>query len=238
MSTLIVKSSQRDSGSSSSFRITPFNFLEGKYQLKMVALPLTNYNVSSRNNVFVFTDDSKLRTATITPGNYDVSTLPAALKSAMETANGSFQSYTIAYSSTTGRLTISASGNFQINASNPSHSAGKLTGFTSDTSSANTHTSNENINLCPSIAIHIRISTEREMVDTKENWSTLFVPITGNQGTWLYYSPPDTFEQYINFYTPVRTLEVSLHDDAMDPIDLNGGEWLFILEKCGGKIQA
>lgn len=232
MSTLIIKSSQRDSGTSSAFRITPFNYLEGKYELKKVALPLTNYNVTSKNNVFCFTDDSKLRTATITPGNYDISTLPAALKSAMETANSSFQSYTIAYSSTTGRLTISASGNFVINASNASHSAGLLTGFTTDTSAGTSQTSNQSVNLCPSIAIHVRISTEREMVDAKENWSSLLIPITGNQGSWVYYSPADSFRQYIQFHTPVRTLEVSLHDDAMDPIDLNGGEWLFVLAKC------
>lgn len=228
----IIKSSQRDSGTSGSFNITTWDPLEGKYELKWVGIPLSNYNVNSSNNIFLFTDNSTARTATITPGNYDTSTLPAALASAMNAANSGFQTYSVTYSATAGAFTITAGSAFSVNMSSGSNLASGITGFSTNTSSATSQTSNQVVNLGNTLAINIRIEgAANGTTDVKQNWSSFLIPVLGNQGTFLEYFSPETFRQYVIFDRSISVLRISLWDDNFNAISLNGNDWEMALEK-------
>lgn len=59
-------------------------------KVKSALIPLSFYTVDSRNNKLYFVEQATgtLRTATITTGNYNSSTISAVIKSALDTEGG------------------------------------------------------------------------------------------------------------------------------------------------------
>lgn len=78
-------------------------------ELISAEVPRTGYIVNDNNNKIYFEETGGTTlTATIPPGNYDTSSLPAAIKSALEAVGGS--TYTVTYNSTTNKITIASDG--------------------------------------------------------------------------------------------------------------------------------
>lgn len=75
-----------------------------------VQIPFTYYVFNSKNNTFTLTesDGGGARTVTIPVGNYTSSTLPSALATALNSASANSHTYTVAYSTSTYKLTITS----------------------------------------------------------------------------------------------------------------------------------
>ena len=81
-------------------------------ELVSTIVPRSQYVINSSNNTIHFNEGSDDLVATITEGNYTVSTLATALKSSMETVGG--LTYTISEDTLTNKITISSSGTFSL----------------------------------------------------------------------------------------------------------------------------
>ena len=89
------------------------------FKITSAEIPLSYYNARSSgvdaNNTFIFSENGgTTTTATITAGYYTSTTIITALQTAMNTASPNHYTYTITYSTTTGLITISSTGNFKI----------------------------------------------------------------------------------------------------------------------------
>jgi hypothetical protein len=123
-----------------------------------------NFTIDSTNNKIDFqkVNAGSVLTGTIAAGSYSPTTLAAAIKAALEAADG-VNTYTISYSSLTGLWTISTNGSFLsllINSgSNTATSIGPVIGFTNyqDYTGATSYTG-------PQIAIH---TEEWVLIDLK-----------------------------------------------------------------------
>src|SRR5205823_1335715 len=96
---------------SSNFQISVAKPLHGKYLLSYLTIPNSVYNVNSTNNIIYFRENSTDKTATITSGYYNSSSITTAIKTAMDTASAAYNTFTITFSSVTGGLTVTASTN-------------------------------------------------------------------------------------------------------------------------------
>lgn len=77
-------------------------------------IPFSFYVINTDNNTFTLAEPASA-TVTIPVGNYTSATLPSALGTAMSTASPGGRTYTVTYSATTQKLTITASaGTFSI----------------------------------------------------------------------------------------------------------------------------
>lgn len=100
----------------------------------------SQFVIDSTNNTLIF-NDGATRTATLTSGTVTADALAADIKTQLEVANGSTDTYTVAYSATTGKFTITNNaGNtnaITLNFSNASSTASGILGFktSSDSSS-------------------------------------------------------------------------------------------------------
>ena len=112
---LLVKSSDRDSGISSNFIIRSNEILHGEYIVKHVLIANTIYNIDTNNNYFQLIDNSLAKNIYITPGSYNINTLPVVLKTLLDTASGGHNIYTVALNATPSKLTISGANVFSIN---------------------------------------------------------------------------------------------------------------------------
>jgi len=141
---LLINSTDRISGNSSNFKIHLSHALHkvSKIKLLSVSLPNTIYNITTANNRLDFTDGITY-TITIPPGAYTVNSLIGSHQTLLN-ATPSALNFTVSYSATTLKVTISANGSFQLlfgTGSNASFSCSKELGFESiDTINANSHT--------------------------------------------------------------------------------------------------
>lgn len=108
-----VASASRTSGTAENFTITTIpSFTNNPISAKILnaCIPNTWYNITAGGGDLIFSDSVPTQyTATITPGYYTGATLASALQTAMN-AVGSPDSFTVAYSTTTYKMTFSTSG--------------------------------------------------------------------------------------------------------------------------------
>jgi hypothetical protein len=142
-----------------------------------------NFVIGATNNKINFKKSgggSEL-TATISSGTYLPATLAAAIKTALETADG-VNTYTVTYSTLTGKWTIATSGAFLsilwLTGTNTAVSIGSSIGFdvTSDATGAVTYTG-------ANIAIHTEESIVLDLQTTEaiDSFALLFDLIGGNK---------------------------------------------------------
>ena len=110
------------------------------------------FRVTAAKQIIPFDEGGGTLTATLTPGDYDATSILAEIKTQMETAGA--LTYTPAYSETTNKFTIAGSGNFILKLSVVANSAFPMFGWIAaiDTANAATHT-----------APLLRIHTEEEL---------------------------------------------------------------------------
>lgn len=106
--------------------------LTGKYSIESVTFFNSLYNVRAVNNTIYFYENATAKSATITPGIYDDASLATAVKSAMDTASGGHNTFTVTYSDVTGKYTFTAANNFHFTfGTNTSNSIARVLGFLS-----------------------------------------------------------------------------------------------------------
>lgn len=227
-------SADRISGTSSHNAVIEFPSytFTGSYELVEAFVPISYYNVNSRNNVIRLFDNGSAKTATITAGFYTSSTLTAAVKTALDAASGGFQTYTVSIDSTTMKLTVTAGAAFQFLFGTVStSSAASVLGFSdSDTSAATSQTSDNIINLNPVLSFNINIEGEGDILTAAGNQQTFTVAITGNSQSYVQYTP-DPGAISVTFRTPKKTLRVKVQDDNGQLLDLNGADYYVLLRE-------
>lgn len=228
-----INSNDRNSVSDGthSFTIDLPHQLEGKYQLVEAVVPITFYTVDSYNNTIYFYENSTNKVATIEDGTFDTTTILTAVKSALDTASGGHNTYTVTYTAQTGKLTISASNAFYFTfGDNTSNSAHSVLGFTQqNTSSATSITGDAHVDLTRTKSINILLDNQIEIVEGNGG-CTFSLPITGISGDVLVYSSLSRhIPQCITFNRPTKRLTVRLLDDNYLPLDIINGGWTLTL---------
>lgn len=233
---VLVRSKDRLSGTSGNFRLNNYYPIVGQYRVHNIQIPRTNYNVNSTNNLIYFIDaDAVNYTATITPGSYTSSTLASAIVSAMEAQSA--QTYTVTFSSTTGKYTfVPGSGNISfLFASNTTNSARYILGFNAeDTTPASSVTSTNSIDLSytPSVSIFINECLDSNYGLFKEQGSeySIYVPFVQSYGSYTDLQTNDIAQKIILRNT--KSLNIKLLDHDNNQIDLNGVDFEFLLTPC------
>ena len=229
---ILIKSSDRASGSSHDFKFNSHSILDGKYLIKNILIPNAMYNVTSSNNTFILYEDSSNKTITIPSGNYNVTTLAAALQTAFNAVSSGYNTFTVTYDSITATFTTSAGLAFYFIF--PDSKTANTYGYSDLTTASGTSTTSDNvINLSYPSSLGIEITETN--IDNYENSSTMasgniYVPL--NVGFGFYKSlTSDDFTQHIQF-KKTRTLSIKIVDTSDNSsVDLNGVDWELLLSR-------
>ena len=110
-----------------------------------VQIPNSRYTIDSRNNKLYF-DDGSAKTATISSGQFSGTTLASTLQSSMNAVSSGF---TVSYSTTTNKMTISHASNFELTTTSTNNAVWEYIGFDTDAdnTASNSYTSDNQVNL-------------------------------------------------------------------------------------------
>lgn len=204
----IINSKHKTSGESdNNFSTKPHEFNKiTSFSIKEVLIPHTYYNINSTNNqINIFKNGDTLnRLATLTVGNYTITTLLPELKSKLDALAGPVCTFTITLNNTTNKLTIASSINTIIRGGNALTTLYNIIGFPiSDTTSSNSHTGVSVINL--SYTNHIKIySNQLTKYDSRirtsgndENDLLCYIPVHNTTfGQFIRWKPKDMLFDY------------------------------------------
>ena len=199
-----------------------------KITLQDAAIPLKIYNVTSNNNTILFDEGGGNLTATITPGYYSMTTLMNAIQSAMTIASGAL-TYTANYSSSTYKVTISATGSFILRYSLSSMLQFLKYPTTGSSSSSTSFESTTSPVIYPT-TLFIKIKDyNNNIVLTNNNSATFQVPVISGQDTILFIDSI-TLDQSTanNKFQGANQLDVRLTDYNDVDISLQC-DWTFTL---------
>lgn len=126
-----IRSKDREFGDEVNFQVKPHRFNHVRsFNIKEIQLPYTFYPINSNNNTIVIrkNGDTQDRTATLTPGEYNLTQFKVELKTQLDALAGPAQTYTITDSDTTHKITITQNSSSFIYKGTLS-TANKLLGF-------------------------------------------------------------------------------------------------------------
>jgi len=204
----------------------------GYYKLCQAYVPVTNYNVSSTNNVIPFYENLTVKTATLTPGYYDTSSLLEEVAVQKTVASLGFATYSVTQSALPLRITITSTQNFQLQfGSNTVNSAAAVLGYTPvDTGMATSHLASNIANLAAVRSFNISINNESSFIDSQGRSCSFVIPILGNTGSVSVYEPTAVFPQTTYFTSHVSTLNIKVTDD--NGVILNLSSDFYFMHKC------
>lgn len=199
-----------------------------KVSLLSLELPFTVYSVrSGLNNTFKFSvsgtfSTTNTYTATITSGNYSVTSLISAIATAVS-ATSAGVTISCSYSSTTMKTTITSSDStFTIK----SCTLATMLGFVAGQSGTSITSTNVSLN---SLDNYIHISLPQLSTQTYSQYTSTFrVPVSVSSGSILYadwssaQNPPSVV---LDQPTTIGTLQVKLYDQFGNSMSLNGADW-------------
>lgn len=195
---LFLNSKDTNFGTSANFVIDfdksgiPFSEGEVAIGLDYVIMPNLIYPIRSNRNQVIINEGGADKVATIPDGYYDSTNFPAALKTALDSAGA--LTYTVSISSTTNKITISATGAFTLKFTDTSSYMWKILGFdyNSTTSSSASQTGSMPIRLDGDEYFVLQLENL-----SSENISSSFatrgimdiIPMNGGYGDVIYYTP-------------------------------------------------
>lgn len=213
-------------------------------ELKEVILPWTMYNISSaqsNHQMTFFEAGQSDATITIPDGNYSMASLCTEIKTQMDNASPSGQTFTVTYNASTMKVSIVASTTaFIIYGSD---STSKTTGFEQEigftlATSSNTTNTSENVPklLSPKYLL-LNIDYVQDNVstlDANKNASFLIsTNINANSeqaGNIVHITQMNNFNQTIYGDHKLQKLRISLRDESNNLVDLNGCDWSIVLD--------
>lgn len=239
---MLIRSQDRSSGTSSKF---PIDFgghylNKGKIKFSKFKIPATNYNVNKTNNTvyFVIGDEKKLFTVNIPEGHYTKSDLPSELKKIMLRRASELMEddwLKVEYINNTDKLRFTSSNlpfgfSFKTNTEN---SARFLLGFNEeDTPLDSTVNSPNVINL--SYHTHISVRTNNSAISIPKMCRLAKKGSSAQYPIILYYDKKT--KSYVSYDDicyetdhPLGNLDISIVDFDGNLIDLNGGDWEFLI---------
>ena len=237
MPIVVLNSQDRtvSSTSSADCRIPLQNQIHGARTAKLLSFvcPNTMYQVTTGNNSFGLRESSTTATVTLTPGAYSVNTFCTLLQTALTAASPNQRPYTVTYSATTFRITISILlGTFSLQFA--SGGPYRLMGFAAtNTTAAQTITAPyacqfgapANITLSsPQLASSVNSSS------AVESGGAYVVPFDASAGSYCYAETNSTYQQVAR----VAQRDLSCFDVRVctldGPADLNGSDWSMVLD--------
>jgi hypothetical protein len=251
----LIQSRDRDSGgTSNSFTVTlGKNALENVKAVRLLeaSIPNTFYNIRNHvNNRFAFRRSGTDYLASLDSGHYDLTALKSSLATAMTAQDAN--NYAITSSDTTGLITITGTGAFNVNFSTntvvmPPHPITGLagtasqycyleTGFsnTSDTSAATSVVSPyvPQLQFPDQIYIEVKEFGPVERTSIFNDKPTFIIPVEASSEEIIYYKAKDHFDQIVLLDTSnlISKLSIRLFGRNNETLELNGAEWSCILE--------
>lgn len=237
---ILIDSRNRNSGDSQSYNISLEENLNGTYELATFSMSNNFYNVVTGENDKIYLNHSVdgNRTATLTQGNYTGSTLATMLKTVMDAAMATI-TFTVAYSSSTGKITFTPSGGtfgFRFS-SNSSQTARYVIGKNAvDDSNGASQVSDNPIELSLHKHICIKIAQDSNQHVTLSNGveASLIIPIDDsvpfNEGI-IQYQRNKGFNQLLTFGSQISSLDITLYSNDGDNLPVNATEHTFCLKK-------
>ena len=216
----------RDSGSIQNSRYF-VNKIANVKAISVIDLQFFNiqYTIDSRNQKLYFNDGSA-RTATLTKGRYDGTTLATEVASAMNVVSSG---YSCTFSDTTLKMTISNASAFTLTLSNTTSAIWNVLGFDTGTnsSSATSHTSDNLVKLSSKyyyITSNIVNSTHIND-DLRDNILIIFGN-TQNYGSLITRPTPQIIPASND---TIDYIKITLYDDEDNIVDCNGINFSFTL---------
>jgi hypothetical protein len=237
---LHINSRHRSTGSFDSFEL-PLKLdrprcEKVKISLADIALPSSQYNFDSSNNIIPFSEGAgPTLTATITAGIYTLTELKVELKTQLEAAGA--LTYTITDSG--GKITIAATGAFTLKWTSSSASASYRLGWgdnyslstnrATDTGSAVSHTSTYSYNLAPANYLYLSISGLPSVHFSPRQHISATFPLSFAGNSYACPQLEVGVEISVNdsFFSQ-GTLRVDLKDELGALVDI-GTDWGFTL---------
>lgn len=192
-------------------------------------IPVSNYNVTSSNNIVPINDGSN-KTVTITPGSYTAIQLALAIQTAL---NSSSSGWTCTYNANTYKITISGTATFVLRFGTvTTNSIARTIGFSNTDitfGSAATGESAVKLNFSNYFIVCPELGFTTELVASNSSLAVAFViPIDKNTGDILNYMPDE--QQQINGSKLIpNELNISLFSDNFTLVDLNNADWSFVI---------
>ena len=226
---LLIRSKDRSYGTPGDFSVNldiPLQDLKGVALLSL-SLPNVIYNVVSTNNKFYFKDSSDV-VVTLPNGSYNINTLIAELTNQMNTSGA--QVYTISYSTTSMRLTISAAGNFTIQTGD--NTINYILGF-EVTASATSHEATNVVRLDFPSFLFIEITEFYSLFSkttTGNAYGNFIIPISTNSQSLEIFNRNISYPVNVCYGSSnITSLSVKLRKDNGDIVNINGLDWAMLI---------
>ena len=236
---VLIKSLDRQSGSSSNFTTDSTLILEGDYILKYAIIPNTIFNVNESNRRVTLLE-GLIAGASVYPillpvGNYTADTFVDMLSTVLS-AVSPFNTYLATYDPLTFQLTIQDQtlSIFRLDLS-ASPQVRALLGFNVMMTALDTQTTGTgvlNLGSPDSLGIQVQQSETRgfENVAT-DTCGTIYVPLNKTFGSYQSLSSLE-LPQYVRFNQRQRQLNIRVVDTSTNPeVDLNGSNFELLLSK-------
>jgi hypothetical protein len=232
---IILKSIDRQAGTSTNFTIYSTLIIEGKYILKYAMIPNTVYPVNESNRRFILQEGAVSYPILLSVGNYNFDTFAVMVADTLTTAGA--QAYTVVIDESTYKVSVMAPGVFNLNLTSGSR-VRALLGFDDEfpqvTNVGGTFTTTGSgvVNLASpeSLGIMIKQSSTRgyENIAT-DVVGTMYLPLNAETGSYVALSSLD-LPQYIEFKSRERQLDIRIVDTSSNElVSLNGGNFELLL---------
>lgn len=210
-----------------------------KIQLVSMQVPFTYYAINSTNNKIKL--DIFGASVAVVPGNYNSTTFPVALKTALDTG-GAGAPFTVTYSSLTHKLTISSAAAFVVQTTGVADNIASILGFTVDNVASTSVTADGILNIHGSNFLVLKSNVLTQYAsnpcatDAKTDGRTILhtVSTTGNPSDIIIDMPIFSIIELNTKRTFQNNIDFILEDSNGNVLDLNGGEWsatfLFLIE--------
>ncbi len=210
--------------------------LSGKYHVKSLTLCNSMYNIDSTNNTILFYENATAKSATITAGFYTSTNIAAAVKTALDTASGGHNTFTVSYSSSTGKLTISAGNAFYFRwASDADNTCYRELGFQKANTASGTSITAPcclNLNACNQLLLNIS-NAHASYQSTSYTQGNVLIPLEANGLEFKTYYFNRDIQQCVQFDTNAKRITLTLRDDLGRIRSLNGTDYSLVLSNVG-----
>lgn len=218
---IYINSRNRSSGDVSNFvlNLTPsIRISSAAYTSSEI--PFTFYATNNTNNQIQFTVGANTYLATISPGNYEITSYVDTVQTQM---NALFPGFTVSYARETHKITINNSTNFTILATS---SASRQLGVATTAAQSTTWTSQNAVDISGPkyLLLHSLALTNQKIiksyVDSLPSDVVAKISIVGAPGDILI----DNVNQNLLYRTPqlIDKIDIRLTDENGELIDLNG----------------
>lgn len=225
---LLVNSKYRNSGTPSNFSYQLLVAISNpkKVALENIQIYNTAYTINDYNNKLYWIDSTSVaRVSTLTNGNYTATSLADHIQTVLNAVSPTF---TVSFSTTSGKITISSTGNFSLTfGTNTVNSCASTIGFNdSNKTGQPTYTGENVVNLNSKYyTVHADIlNTNNTHQSDQINSIIAIVPNNVNFGDCICYSP-NLAKSFELKQTEISSLNFYVKDDKKNTVDLNGVDW-------------